>query len=200
MEMEDYLKKELCKASSSMFTKNFMGIFHGSISVKVEDDKFIINSKDAVFDSLNNNDFITLYTKKDYRWKSASMDANIHLNIYKNISEAKYISYTMPPFITSLSLKKDIIKPKDYFGSTIIGELEVYDPKNFDTWYKRADEEIYMTLLSTQKDMLLIKGYGLISYNRDLMELIKKVAILENSAKLIYYSKNIEKDRKFSLS
>ena len=191
MEMENYLKQELCSASSSMFTKNFMGIFHGSISVKVEDDKFIINSKDAVFDSLKSSDFVTLYSKKDYRWKSASIDANIHLMIYKNISEAKYVSYTMPPFITSLSLKNDTIKVKDYFGSTIIGDLEVYDPKNFDTWYKRADEEIYMTLLSTQKDMLLIKGYGLISYNRDLMELIKKIAIIENSAKLIYYSKNI---------
>ncbi len=200
MEMEDYLKQELCRASSSMFSKNFMGIFHGSISVKVEDDKFIINTKDAVFDSLKNSDFITLFAKEDYRWTNASIDASIHLKIYQHISEAKYISYTMPPFATSLSLHHETIDPKDYFGFSKIGRVEVYDPKSFESWYKRAEDEIYRYFKDNESSMMLIKGYGLVSYNRDLSTLIKNIAILENSCKLLYHYGSQKNERKFSLS
>lgn len=198
--MEKYLKKELEHASNSMFIKNFMGIFHGSISVKVEEGRFIINSKDAVFNDLKDDDFITLFDKKDYRWSNASMDADIHRKIYQNISEAKYISYTMPPFITSFSLTNELFKPKDYFGSTMIGELSIYDPKDYESWYQRADDEIYKSLKKCNSDLLIIKGYGLFSYNRDLKTMIKRIAILENSCKLIHYSNDNKKGRNFSLS
>ncbi len=198
--MEAHIKKELEAVSSSMFTKNFFGIFHGSISAKLEDNAFIINSKEAIFDKLKDDDFITLYCKKDYRWKSASLDAEIHLKIYQNISEAKYITYTMPPFITAYTLRHDSIRPQDYFGDRMIGKLEVYDPKNFETWYPRASDEIYRHMLNTQTDMMLIRGYGLYSYSRDLNQLIKTIAILENSCRLLYYSNRSDNPRDFSLS
>ncbi|RUM66282.1 MAG: hypothetical protein DSZ06_03580 [Sulfurospirillum sp.] len=188
--MEKYLINELKSASNSMFFKNFLGIFHGSISVKIEDDKFIINTKDAVFNNLKDSDFITLYERKDYRWNDASIDADIHLKIYQNISEAKYVAYTMPPFITSYSLDHDHFLPKDFFGYKYIGKLDIYDPKDFDTWYKRASDEIYKELKKSERDILIIKGYGLFSYSRDLTSMIKKIAILENSCKLIKYQKS----------
>ncbi len=183
-----------------MFTKNFMGIFHGSISAKEEDDRFIINTKDAMFDNLNEDDLITLFSKKDYRWSDASIDADIHLNIYQNISEAKYISYTMPPFMTALSLEHNVIKPKDYFGIKYIKELSIYSPKDLENWYKIASDTVYKHMISTNRDMMLIRGYGLYSYSRDLKNLIKKIAILENSCKLLYYSKSFCHDKNFPLS
>ncbi len=186
--MQDYLKEELQHASLSMFRKNFLGIFHGSISAKTEKNKFIINTKDAVFDNLNENDFIELYSKKDYRWKEASLDTDIHLSIYNHISEAKYITYTMAPFMTSYAIHHNRIKPKDYFGSKIIGELSVYNPKDFATWYERAKNEIPIEIEKAQKEMLLIKGYGLYSYGRSLNNVIKKIAILENSCKILYHA------------
>ena len=51
----------------SMFRKNFFGIFHGSISARVEQDQFIINKKNAIFDNLETKDFIKLYSKKDLK-------------------------------------------------------------------------------------------------------------------------------------
>ncbi|MBO7370180.1 MAG: class II aldolase/adducin family protein, partial [Campylobacter sp.] len=85
----DYYYKTLQDISLSMFRKSFFGIFHGSISAKVEDNQFMINKEDTIFDSVKKDDLVLLYTKKDYRWNEASMDADIHLNIYKNIKEAK---------------------------------------------------------------------------------------------------------------
>lgn len=198
--MERHLIKELKAASLSMFSKNFFGIFHGSISAKIEEGKFVINSRNSVFDHLKDNDFIELYTKKDYRWTNASIDSDIHLGIYQNISEAKYISYTMAPFMTAYALKHDTITPKDYFGDQMIGELTVYDPGNFDTWYSRAKDEVYNHFEKSGKDMMIIRGYGLYAHCRDLNTLIKKIAILENSCKILHRGATDKNARNFSIS
>ncbi len=198
--MKKHLLEELKSASNSMFYKNFMGIFHGSISTKTESNKFIINTKDAVFDNLKDSDFIELYEKKDYRWSDASIDADIHLKVYQNISEAKYITYTMAPFMTSYALVHDKITPKDYFGLDKIGSLDIYEMGDIKSWYKRASSEVEHYFRQNKADMMVIRGYGLISFNRDLPTLIKKIAILENSCKLLLQSKSLKHDREFPLS
>lgn len=43
------------------------------------------------------DDLIILTSQKDYRWNEASIDSYTHYNIYKNIYEAKYVCYAMPP-------------------------------------------------------------------------------------------------------
>lgn len=186
--LEQHLINELKSVSLSMFRKDFLGIFHGSLSAKIETNAFIINKASSIFDELHDDDFIELKSKKDYRWNEASKDANIHLNIYNNISEAKYACYTMPPFTTTYSLKHKSIKPEDFFGSTIIGELEIYDPKEFSTWYERADTEIYKYFKNSDKNIMIIKGYGIYSCNRNLQNLVKNIAILENSVKMLHFS------------
>ncbi len=184
-----FLINEMQEIALSMFRKNFLGIFHGSISARAEQNRFIINKRDAIFDKLKESDFIELYSKKDYRWNDASMDADIHANIYKNISEAKYITYTMPPFITAYSLKNDSIKPQDYFGYINFKELNIYDPMGFDNWYERAEIEIYNYLKKNRTNTMVIKGYGVISYARDLTQIAKEIAILENSCKILHQIK-----------
>ncbi|HIC12629.1 MAG TPA: hypothetical protein EYO75_04540, partial [Sulfurimonas sp.] len=72
------LKNKLSTLALSMFRKDFFGIYHGSISAKTESNRFIINTKEAIFDALDETSLIELYFKKDYRWKQASIDAKIH--------------------------------------------------------------------------------------------------------------------------
>ncbi len=196
--LEKHLVNELKAVSLSMFRKNFLGIFHGSLSAKIENNLFVINKADSIFDELKDSDFIELYTKKDYRWNSASKDCNIHINIYNNISEAKYVCYTMPPFITAYTLKHNKITPKDYFGNIILGEKNIYNPGSFKTWYKRAHIEIFSYLKEQDTDIMIIKGYGVYAYSRDLTTLVKKIAILENSAKLLHNS-TINQHRNFPI-
>lgn len=192
---------ELIDVSLSMFRKNFLGIFHGSLSAKIEEDRFLINKRESIFDEMAEEDFIELYSKRDYRWKQASIDAEIHSNIYKYVSSAKYISYTMPPYTTAYSLDVSRIYPKDYFGYQAFGQLEIYDPKNFDTWYERAPNEIYHYFKRNNTNIMIIKGYGIYTYHRDLPTLVKHIAILENSCRLLHFSQEHSAGRKnFSLS
>jgi len=182
--MYESIKQDLIELSLSMFRKNFFGIFHGSISAKLEGEKFIINTKEAIFDEMKPHDFITIYFKEDYRYKTASIDSYIHRKIYEEISDAKYICYTMPPNITAFSLKNEYFVPQDYFGSKRYKKLHVYDPGDFEDWYNRAPSEI-SNYLKNNSDIMIIKGYGTYTYSRDMKELVKKIAIIENSAKIL---------------
>ena len=179
------VKNKLSSLALSMFRKDFFGIYHGSISAKVESSRFIINIKDAVFDALKHDSLIELYFRQDYRWKIASIDANIHYSIYSQISDAKFICYSMPPFTTAYSLEHNVIIPKDYFGFKELGSITVFDPKQFDDWYDRAQSEIAYYMQSNKTDMMVIKGYGVYIYNRDLNEMAKKLAILEKSCRIL---------------
>ena len=84
-----YCASEISNIALSMFRKNFFGVFHGSISARIQHDSFLINKRTTIFDNLKEEDLIMLNSKRDYRWNDASIDADIHLNIYKNINEAK---------------------------------------------------------------------------------------------------------------
>jgi L-fuculose-phosphate aldolase len=179
------LNKKLSTLALSMFRKDFFGIYHGSLSAKTESNRFVINTKEAIFDALDDSSLIELYFKKDYRWNQASIDAQIHYSIYSQISDAKFICFSMPPFTTAYSLEHNIIVPKDYFGYSEIGSIKIVNSKCFDNWYDRAQSEIAHYMICNKTDIMVIKGYGVYMYNRDLNEMAKKLAILEKSCRLL---------------
>lgn len=185
MELEHSIN-EIKMISLSMFRKNFFGVFHGSISARVEKNQFIINKQNAIFDNLKDDDLTLLSSKKDYRWNDASLDADIHLNIYKNINEAKFVCYAMPPYATAYAMKHEKIIPKDYFGYMRFNEILVYDPKQFDDWYERAETEIYRYMVEKNTNIIIVKGYGIYAYSRSPQLLAKEIALLENSCKLLH--------------
>jgi len=186
MEMRKHLIEDIKHVSLSMFHKNFFGVYHGSISARVSAQSFVINKADTILDEVTEDALIRLDChKKDYRWHSASSDANIHEKIYQVISSAKYISFTMPPYATAFSLKHGKVLPMDYFGQKMLNEVLVYDPKNFDDWHERAPHEISQFFKKNDTHLLLIKGFGLVSYDRDIIEMAKKISILENSCRLL---------------
>lgn len=188
-----YPAQEISKISLSMFRKNFLGVFHGSISSRIENNQFLINKKNAIFDNLREEDLVLLSSKKDYRWNEASMDSDIHLNIYKNINEAKYVCYAMPPYLTAYTMAHISIRPKDYFGYVKNHEIPIYDPKQFDDWYERANTEIYRYMMENKTNIMVIKGYGVYVHNRTAYQLAKDVAILENTCKLLHLAHSYEK-------
>jgi len=181
-----HLFEEIKSVSLSMFRKNFLGVYHGSVSARTSATEFMINKKEAIFDEITENSLIQLDTMtRDYRWNISSMDTIIHEQIYQEMPQAKYISYTMPPYATAYSLTHAKLSPRDYFGDLNIGEIVVYDPGGFHDWYDRAPYEITQFFKKSTCQLMLIKGYGLFAYDRDIIEMAKKIALLENSARLL---------------
>ncbi|MCB4743580.1 MAG: class II aldolase and adducin N-terminal domain-containing protein [Sulfurovum sp.] len=190
--MDRYLISEIQRISHSLFEKNFFGVYHGSISARVTTNSFIINSKDTILNKVTKSSLVQLdCQKRDYRWSLANSDVYIHEHIYESISNAKYISYTMPPYATAFSLKHSNVFPQDYYGKQILGEVVVYDPQQFSNWIERAPYEISKFFQKYDTHLLLIKGFGLIAYDRDITEMAKKIAILENSCRLLALSTDL---------
>ncbi len=184
--INDHLFEELKAVSLSMFRKNFFGIYHGSISARIDAGSFLINSKEAIFDEMKPDSLIQIEIGvKDYKWNISSMDTHIHEQVYQEIPSAKYIAYTMPPYATAYSLKHKKFSPVDYFGDLNIGKLDIYDPGNFNDWYDRAPYEISRYFNDNNCQLMLVKGYGLVAYDRDIIHMAKKIALLENSARVL---------------
>jgi len=178
--------KKLTDLSLTMFRKNFFGIYHGSISAKMDQETFLINTADAIFDEMCAKSFCELnLNKQDYRWKIASIESHIHATIYTNIHEAKYIAFGVPIYTTAYTFDHDKIVFEDFFGKTEFGEIDVYDPGDYDNWYNRNALEITKYLKETNNNVMVIKGVGTYVYHRDLNELVRKIAILENSCRLL---------------
>ena len=178
--------EQLSKLSLTLFRKNFFGIYHGSISTKLDHNTFMINTSDAIFDEMSEKSFCVLnMLNKDYRWKIASIEAQIHASIYNNIHEAKYIAFGVPIYTTAYTFDHEEIELSDYFGKTTFGKIKVFDPGDFSNWYDRNADEITQYLKSTNNHVMIIKGIGAYVYDRDINELVKKVAIIENSCRLL---------------
>ena len=84
-----------------MFRKDFFGIYHGSISAKTESHRFLINTKEAIFDALDDKDLIEWInrTKKlanfDKYYIEPKFDgASLNL-IYENKKLNAYIASTL---------------------------------------------------------------------------------------------------------
>lgn len=190
--VDKHLIEDIKHISLSLFNKNFFSVYHGSISARISASGFIINSKDTILDEITEDSLVKLdCQKRDYRWSMANPDVHIHENIYEHIPSAKYICYTMPPYATAYSLKHGKVSPQDYYGKKNLGEIIVYDPKNMDDWLERAPHEIPNFFQKYDSHLLLIKGFGLISYDRDITEMAKKISILENSCRLLALSANL---------
>lgn len=178
--------QHLCDISLTLFRKNFFGIYHGSISKKIDHNSFVINRKEAIFDEIKELSLCQLsMDKHDYSWKLASIEASIHNAIYTQIHEAKYIACGMPPYTTAYAMEHDIIELEDYFGKSMFDTIIVHDPGDFDTWYDRNKFEIPTILKLSQNHIMVIKGVGVYVYDRDMNSLVKKVAVLENSCRLL---------------
>ncbi len=177
--------RDLQNISRTMFKKDCFNIFQGSISHKLNETKFIINTKDAVFDDLREENLVILSHKRDYSYNEASSQASLHSYIYKEINEAKCVAYALPPYTLAYSLQHLKIIPKDYYGAKVLKEINIYNPKEFDSWEERADTEVGNFLKQNNTNYVIVRGYGIYAYGRDLMHLAKTITLIENSAKIL---------------
>ena len=192
--------KHLSDISLTLFRKNFFGIYHGSISQKVEHNNFVINTKDAIFDEIQESTLCELNTAShDYSWNIASMEAEVHKAIYTKSHEAKYIACGMPPYTCAYALLHSTINFADYFGKMTFDSLVIHDPGDFKSWHERSVLEIPKLLELSKNSILIIRGVGVYVCDRDMNNLIKKVAILENSCRLLTLKSQFNMEQKICL-
>ncbi len=181
------LEKEYRIVSQSLFQKEFLHLYHGSLSVRTDEDKFLINKTSALFSEENST--IEIHFKEDISWKEAHIDADIHSKVYQELPHAKCITQIFPINLVTYSLYHKKFKPIDYVGSFHIGELDIIHSIDYKHWKDKADSLIAQQFFS--RDIVIVKGIGAFIYDRDLRNLAKKASILEKSAQILLKSKGI---------
>lgn len=185
-EVDQKLLSQLQRVSLSMFRKGFFSIFRGSISARLSPTRFIINKQAAVFDNLDEESFIVLQDKLDYRWRESSVDTPIHANIYRYFTEARFITYARPPYAIAYSLNHENLNPKDYLGYSMLGHrVEIYDPKSYKDWQDQAPVNILHYLQENKRHFVFIKGCGIVVYHRELQGLLKILDLVESSCQIL---------------
>jgi L-fuculose-phosphate aldolase len=168
-----------------LYEKNMLNLGIGSISLKLENDKMIINNHHK---SIYEEDFckIVHINKKDLSWKETSTDINIHARIYKDISYAKTILNVFPLNIITYSLEHTYFKPIDYLGGQILDKVKIIEIDDAQKWEENKDFIISKNL--KDKNIVIIRGFGVYIIARDIKEAIKKAIILETSATILLNS------------
>ena len=69
-------------------------------------------------------------------------------------------------------------------------------PGDFSTWLERSSKEISTLLKLSLNSLIIIKGVGVYVSDRDMNNLIKKVAILENSCRLLTLKSQFNMEQK----
>jgi len=168
-----------------LYEKNMLNLGIGSISLKLENDKMIINNRNK---SIHEEDFckIVHINKKDLSWKETSSDIEIHSKIYKEISYVKAILNVFPLNIITYSLEHSYFKPIDYRGQQMIKKVKIIEIDDTQKWEENKDFIISKNL--KDKNIVIIRGFGVFIIARDIKEAIKKAIILENSATILLNS------------
>ena len=165
-----------------LFNKRFLNIGIGSISVKLENDKMIINNKNRHYEEDNFCKIVHIL-QKDLSWKETSEDTEIHSKIYKELSFAKAVINIFPINLMAYSLIHRTFKPIDYLGKQIIDKVHIIEINDYNKWDEVKSFTItkYLKL----KNVVIIRGYGVYIVSRDIREAVKKAFILENSASIL---------------
>ncbi|MEO1928697.1 MAG: class II aldolase/adducin family protein [Nautiliaceae bacterium] len=176
------IKDEYKLTAQLLYEKNMLNLAVGSISLKIENDKMIINNQNK---SVYEEDFckIVHINKKDLSWKETSNDIEIHARIYKDISYAKTVLNVFPLNIITYSLQHTMFKPIDYQGQQIIDKVKIIEIGDIQKW--EENKEFIITNHLKEKNIVIIRGFGVFIIARDIKEAIKKAIILENSATIL---------------
>jgi len=178
------------KLSLSMYRKDLLGIFHGSISIKKSEDSFLINKKDAIFDEIDEDSLVDISISKHILWNIASLHTPVHSAIYETIGSAKFVFCLYPPYTVAYSLNNKTITPKDLAGKTHLKNINIYDPGNLSDWLQRSPSEVSLYMKEKNITSMVVKGVGIYSYNRNIKTLIEEVAMIDMSCRILLLDKN----------
>ena len=170
-----------------LFKKNFLNIGKGSLSLKIDNDKMVINKKNKHVLEDNFASVVNINTKT-LAWGDVTEDVGIHAKIFQNRPDIKAIAEIFPVNTISYCMSYNVFIPIDFTGKEKIGKVVVVDFQYGENWQESKDYIIPKVL--ERDDIVIVKGYGVFLVARDIREILQKAIILENSAYILLNSKN----------
>ena len=173
--------------AKELFKKNFLNIGKGSLSLKIDSDKMILNREDKHVLEDNFASIVSI-NEKNLSWKDVTQDVSIHAKIFQTHLNVKAIAEVFPVNTITYSMSHTTFKPIDFTGKEEIGSVEVIEIQNKEKW--RENKEHIITKALSNNPVVIVRGYGVFLALRDIREILQKAIILENSAYILLNSQH----------
>ncbi len=174
---------EFRRIGDMLFISGMVDASSGNMSCRTKDGVWITKTGKSLY-NLRGKDIVKIGFERDVRWNSASSEANIHINIYKNIENAKAIVHAHCPYAVALSLKLNLIEPLDYEGKLFLKKVDVIDIP-FENWSSAKELIVEYFSKNRDKKVVVAKGHGAFAYSETLFGAYQIVSALESSSKII---------------
>jgi L-fuculose-phosphate aldolase len=174
---------EFRRIGDMMFLSQIVDASSGNLSCRTKDGVWITKTGKSLY-NLRGKDIVKIGFERDVRWNAASSEVDIHINIYKNIEDAKAILHAHCPYTVALSLKQNKIAPIDYEGRLFLKEVDILDIA-YNNWQSAKNEIPQYFKDNPKKQIVIAKGHGVFAYSDTLFSAYQLVSALENSSKIL---------------
>jgi len=149
----------------------------GNMSCRIND-TLIITKTGAILDELTPQDFVILKLN-DYS-EEASSDLIIHKAIYEK-TDYNAVLHCHGVYNVVLSFMRDEIVPMDFEGKIFLKKVRVVEGESKEELAEKIAEEI------AKRGIVIVKGHGIYSAGKDIVDAFNKACYLEHSCEIIYY-------------
>lgn len=177
----DNLKKEIIKIGKDSSSFRYVTTVGGNISVKVEDNIYLITATEISLDELDFYNIVLINQKGELieEGLKPSKEAGLHLEIYKKRKDVKAIVHLHPIVSTTLATIDEPITPvcgeQKFFLGSKIGTVP-YLPAGGEKLKMSVAEEL------SDSNVVILKNHGSVTVGSNLKEAYYRTVKLEMAA------------------
>ncbi len=178
---------DLIRFSKLLYERGLISGANGNLSLRLDYDRFLVTSS-GVHKGLMGNEGLVLVDERGKvcgGTKTPSSEVYMHLAIYKEVPEAKAVIHAHAPWCTAASLGKKAMKMDGLLEARhLFPEFEILPE------LEPGSMELASACGSAAKKgkVFILKGHGVVSWGRDLLEAFCLVEALENNIKILALS------------
>ena len=185
---EQEIKTQLVQLSRSLFERGFSVGGAGNISVRLDDNRFLVTPTGSSLGRLNEEEISVIDAEgKLLSGKKPSKEYFFHLELYREKPECNAIVHLHSTYLTALSCKADLdydnaIKAFTPYYVMRVGRLPVIP------YYRPGAAEIGRDLAAKAKESkaFLLANHGVVVCGSDLRDAVDNSEELEETAKLMF--------------
>ncbi len=175
-------KKEMLKACMQMKEYQLISLTGGNISVKIDDDTFLVTPSGMLYEDMNIDDICVIDNKGNIKEgiRKPSSDYEALLYIFNNLKDVKAIIHTHQPYATAIGFNNDSLP------ACMVTLIDAAHARiNVAPWARSQDVGMGKLVVEYAGDAsaVILKHHGVVTFGKDLKEALYSAVYLEEAAK-----------------
>jgi L-fuculose-phosphate aldolase len=182
--------QDIITTGQRLYNQKYIVGTEGNISWRINKEKLLVTRSGICKADMNESDIVPIDSSGNVleREIRPSSEIKLHLAVYQERSDAKAIIHAHPPFAVSLTLAGiQLNQPFLPENVLLLGSVPTADYARPSTDQVPASIRKYIR----KTDIILLERHGSITIGKNLKEAFQKLEILENTARVVWLSKQL---------